>query len=533
MRITNNMLVKDMLWNANNNLVNMAKRQTELSTGKKIHRPSDDPVGITQVLKYKTDIRETEQYNKNITDALGWLEVSESSLTNIKDILQRVRELTVQAANGTNNAEDTQKIKVEVEQLTNEILVAGNATSAGRYLFAGLETNKRLFNPDGTFNIDLTSERRDLKHVVAYEVSVGEIMPIGTHPVDLFGVVSSNSFFEGILTRGTTQTTKATQTVLKANVNLNYDYTADVLDVGIGGNTYNVDETLLENTPMNPMTKQRFVDAIKSATFGATPLSDVADVFFDLNNQLVVQAKAYGSATTITDLTASAGFTGVIVTPGVNGSTSTLVGTGTITEAAVDAEGGTHTLVLQLDDKRVKIDVDFSAFNTPTAINDMINEINSQLNAQFTPVGTITASAIDGGTLNFTVNAINDGNAHSFSMDYIVSQRSEMITDLQNLMVALDTKDDTVLQTSLGKMDLHLDRVLVAMGEIGGKSNRVEFIKSRVEENEITFTSLLSKVQDVDMAEAIMYFKNLENIYRASLSVGSKVIQPSLVDFIR
>lgn len=530
MRITNNMLVKDMLWNANNNLVNMAKRQTELSTGKKIHRPSDDPVGITQVLKYKTDIRETEQYNKNITDALGWVEVSESSLTNIKDILQRVRELTVQAANGTNTAEDTQKIKVEVEELTNEILVAGNATSAGRYLFAGLETNKRLFNPDGTFNIDLTSERRDLKHVVAYEVSVGEVMPIGTHPVDLFGVVSSNSFFEGLLSRGNTQTTKATQTVLKANVNLNYDYTADVLDVGIGGNTYIVDETLLENTPMNPMTKQRFVDAIKSATFGATPLSDVADVFFDLNDQLVVQAKAYGAATTITDLTTSAGFTGVTVTPGVNGSTSTLTGTGTITDAAVATETETHTLVLQLDDKRVKIDIDFSTLNTA---NDLQVALQTQLDSQFPPAGTITATAVNGGTLNFTVNAINDGNAHAFSIDYIVAKRSEMVTDLQNLIAALNTKDDSVLQSSLEKMDIHLDRVLVAMGEIGGKSNRVEFIKARVEENEITFTSLLSKVQDVDMAEAIMYFKNLENIYRASLSVGSKVIQPSLVDFIR
>lgn len=530
MRITNNMLVKDMLWNANNNLVNMAKRQTELSTGKKIHRPSDDPVGITQVLKYKTDIRETEQYNKNITDALGWLEVSESSLTNIKDILQRVRELTVQAANGTNTVNDVQKIKVEIEELTNEVLVAGNATSAGRYLFAGLETDKKLFKPDGTFNIDLTSERRDLKHVVAYEVSVGEVMPIGTHPVDLFGVVSSNSFFEGVLSRGITQTTKATQTVLKADVNLNYDYTADVLDISIGGNTYNVDESLLENTPMNPMTKQRFVDAIKSATFGATPLSDVADVFFDLNDQLVVQAKAYGAATTIADLTASAGFTGVTVTPGVNGSTSTLTGTGIITDLAVASETGTHTLVLQLDDKRVKIDVDFSTLNTA---NDLQIALQTQLDTQFPPAGTITASAIDGGTLNFTVNAINDGNAHTFTMDYVVAQRSELVTDLQNLIAALNTKDDAVIQTSLGKMDLHLDRVLVAMGEIGGKSNRVEFIKSRVEENEITFTSLLSKVQDVDMAEAIMYFKNLENIYRASLSVGSKVIQPSLVDFIR
>ena len=532
MRVTNSMLVKDMLWNANNNLVQMAKRQNEMSTGKVITRPSDDPVGITQVLKYKTDIRESKQYSKNITDALGWLEVSESSVTNIKDILQRVRELTVQAANGTNTAEDTQKIMTEVEELTKEIIVAGNATNAGRYLFTGLETNKRLFNPDGTFNIDMTTERRDLKHVMGYEVSVGETLPIGVHSMDLFGAVSSNSFFDGILTRNKVDTNKATQSFLSAGVDLSHNFTADVLDLEVAGITYNVDESLLVNTPMNPLTKERFVDALKAATDGTNFLTDVADVYFDLNDKLVVQAKNYGSATVIDDLafSASAGITGGAVTAGTNGTTATISGTGILTDADVLADTGKHTIILQLDDVRKSIEVDFSGLST---VADLQAALQGQIDASFPPAGTITASAVDGGTLNFTINGINDGKAHALSMDYVVSQKSEMISDLQNLIGALNVKDDAVIQTSLAKLDIHLDKVLTVMGELGGKTNRIEFILSRVEENEITFTSLLSKVQDVDMAEAIMYFKNLENIYRASLSVGSKVIQPSLVDFIR
>lgn len=529
------MLIKNMLWNANNNLVSMSNYQNQLASGKKITRPSDDPVGITKVMKYKTDIRETQQYAKNIDDALGWLEVSESSITNIKDILQRVRELTVQAANGTNTAGDTDKMRVEIEQLTKEIMVSGNATSAGRYLFSGLETNKKLFNDDGTFAIDMSSERSDLKHVMAYEVSVGEVMSVGVHPKDLFGVVSNNNFFEGLMTRSTVETTKATQATLKATVDLTHDFTApgNILDVQIGALTFDVDESSLNSSAVNPMTKDRFITAIKSATSGLVKLSDVADVYYDSSDKLVIQAKTYGAGVTIVDTTVSAGFVADPVTPGVDGGNATILGTGTITDAMVadaGAAGESHTLILQLDGTRKNIVFDFTGLTT---VADFQTALQSQIDMAFPPAGTITASAVDGGTLNFTINAINDGKAHKLSADYLVSSRSEMISDLQALALALSTKDESVIQTSLGKLDMHLDKVLTVMGELGGKNNRVEFIKTRVEENEITFTSLLSKVQDVDMAEAIMYFKNLENIYRASLSVGSKVIQPSLVDFIR
>ncbi|MBE0451357.1 MAG: flagellar hook-associated protein FlgL [Clostridia bacterium] len=528
MRITNNMLVKDMLWNANNNLVQMAQRQTELSSGKKIHRPSDDPVGITQVLKYKTDIREAQQYKKNIDDSLGWLEVSESAMHNLKDILQRVRELTVQAANGTNTTDDRQKIALEVEQLMQEVITVGNSTNAGRYVFSGLQTNEKLFNPDGTYNIEMTSNRLAAKRTVEYEVSVGTTLNIGTHPVDIFGAIPNNNFFSGMITNSSVTTEKATKSTFKATVDPTLDFTGDTLAFNIGGTNYTVNATILDSTALNPMNKTRLIEAIKSATdVGTGTLSEAADVYFDANDQLVIQSNVFGAGTPIVPTITSTNLNVVSNTDGVNGSTDTLSSTAAFTDADVLAATGIHQLVFQVDNTRGVLDIDFDNLISDDKAG-LQDAVQNALNANF-GAGFVTAN-ID---LNFTVSGPNDGLTHQFSVDYVSSSESEMVVDLKNLLSALNTGDDAVIQISLGKMDLHLDRVVSVMGEIGGKTNRIEFIKTRVEENEITFTGLLSKVQDVDMAEAIMYFKNLENIYRASLSVGSKVIQPSLVDFIR
>ncbi len=527
MRITNNMLVKDMLWNANNNLVQMAQRQTELSSGKKIHRPSDDPVGITQVLKYKTDIREARQYKKNIDDSLGWLEVSESSLHNLKDILQRVRELTVQGASGTNTTSDRQKISLEVEQLMHEVITVGNATNAGRYIFSGLLTNEKLFNVDGTYNLEMTSERLTEKLSVEYEVSVGTTLDVGTHPVDIFGAIPNNNFFSGMITNSSVTTDKATKSTFTATVDPTLDFTLDTLEFNIGGADYSVVTSALDSSAVNPMTKTRLIDAIKSASDGGTGiLSDVADVYFDANDQLVIQSNVFGSSAPITPNITSTNLSEVSNANGVDGSTEFLLSTGTFTDADVLASTGVHQLVFQVDDKRVVLEIDFDNLISDDKVG-LQDAVQNALDANF---GTsFITTDID---LNFAVDGLDDGLTHLFSVDYISSSESEMIVDLKNLIGAFNTGDDPVIQTSLEKMDLHLDRVISVMGEMGGKTNRIEFIKSRVEENEITFTALLSKVQDVDMAEAIMYFKNLENIYRASLSVGSKVIQPSLVDFI-
>lgn len=535
MRITNSMLVRDMLWNANKNLVSMSARQKELSSGKRIQKASDDPVGTTMVIKYKTDIAEAEQYKKNIQSGLGWMEVSESSMMNIKELLQRIRELTVRGANGTNTAEDTQKIKSEITQLSEELLVLGNSTNAGRYIFSGLETNEKLFNKDGTYNVLMTSERVSSKPVPAYEVAIGEVLDMGTHPIDIFGIVDNNSFFDGKLNFGNVESSYATRTSHKFNLGFLADtkvpFPNEDLSIAVNGVTYTIPAAELAETPTNPMTKERFIDALNGAVdAGSNPLSSVARSFFNENSELVVEARDYG-AITVGSLsnTSSTGYTSLGQNLGADAS-GVSFSTNAMTDAEVTAATGSETIVITLDAKQYALNIDMS---TVTTVAGLATAVQNQITAVL-PAGTnLTVTGSNGNPLAFNFQGPNDGKPHVMGIDYVVSNESEMIRDLKALAQGFETKDDPVIQVGLSNIDKHLNVVLTALGELGGKTNRIEYIKARVDENKITFTGLLSKVQDVDMAEAIMHFKNLENIYRASLSVGSKVIQPSLVDFIR
>ncbi len=157
MRITNNMLVNNMINNIGTNLTRMQKYQNQLATGKKISVPSDDPIVAARALKLRTDVSKIEQYQSNAEDAQSWMEVTESTLGSIGDVLKRVRELAVQSANGTNTASDTQKIAEEVGQLKTQLIQLSNTTYAGRYIFSGYKTDTKLLNDDGTYNITVDS----------------------------------------------------------------------------------------------------------------------------------------------------------------------------------------------------------------------------------------------------------------------------------------------------------------------------------------------------------------------------------------
>jgi flagellar hook-associated protein 3 FlgL len=74
--------------------------------------------------------------------------------------------------------------------------------------------------------------------------------------------------------------------------------------------------------------------------------------------------------------------------------------------------------------------------------------------------------------------------------------------------------------------------VLSVAAQIGGRVNRLELIANRYEEDSLMYTDMKSKLEDVDQAEAVMNFKMAEYVYTAALQIGSKIIQPSLVDFL-
>src|SRR5690242_15840742 len=110
-RITQNMMNTQLMRNLNSNMRRMDNSQNQLATGRRINKPSDDPVGIAFALRYRSEIAANEQYESNANAAVSWMDYTDVTLNQAGSVLQRVRELTVQAANGTNSSESLQAIK--------------------------------------------------------------------------------------------------------------------------------------------------------------------------------------------------------------------------------------------------------------------------------------------------------------------------------------------------------------------------------------------------------------------------------------
>jgi len=119
--------------------------QEQISTGKKINRPSDDPVKQTIIVNSEKTLSEIDQFIRNIGQADASLSVSESVLSTIEDQLIRARELALQGANGTLNAGDRSNLAKELRQIYDQIVAVANTSKEGHYIFGGHQTGAAPF----------------------------------------------------------------------------------------------------------------------------------------------------------------------------------------------------------------------------------------------------------------------------------------------------------------------------------------------------------------------------------------------------
>lgn len=157
MRITNSMMRNNALWSINKNEELLNKYDTQVSTGKKIQRPSEDPIVAVRALKFRANLNEIAQFKTNAQDATSWLNVSEQAISNSVDMLKRARELCVQGASDLYETSDRESIVSELEQLKSQIMNEGNVSYAGRYIFSGYKTDTPLsFTEDTAVSYDIT-----------------------------------------------------------------------------------------------------------------------------------------------------------------------------------------------------------------------------------------------------------------------------------------------------------------------------------------------------------------------------------------
>ena len=139
-RTTNNQSAVHVLDDLQRVSAHLQATQRKLSTGKEINQVEDDPVGAGRAMFLRSQISDVRQYQKNINEALGFQDASESSMSAVQDIMKRAKELVVQAGNGTLDQTGLNNIAAEIKQLVEAARQSMNGTYAGRYLFSGTAT---------------------------------------------------------------------------------------------------------------------------------------------------------------------------------------------------------------------------------------------------------------------------------------------------------------------------------------------------------------------------------------------------------
>lgn len=193
MRVTNKMLSNNFLTDIRRNLNQMQKQQSQLTSGKEIRRASDNPFKAARSMQLHSDVECNKQYNENIKDTINWLDATDTSLDQITNSLQRVRELMVSAGNAAYGSDERRAIKDELNQKIDEVGQILNTNFDGKYLFGGtkgtskplgckeIDGNKMLYfsAKDGTEIEDTTTNHKELAQLnmmgakVNVEVSQG------------------------------------------------------------------------------------------------------------------------------------------------------------------------------------------------------------------------------------------------------------------------------------------------------------------------------------------------------------------------
>lgn len=143
MRITNQMMSKSFLRDLGRNQNYMKKINDQLTSGKEIRRPSDNPFKVARSMQLNRDIGANTQYNENIKDTTNWLDTTDTALEQLGNSFQRFRELMISAGNAAYGSDEKKAIKDEMNEKVNEIAQILNSSFDGKYIFGGTKVNSK------------------------------------------------------------------------------------------------------------------------------------------------------------------------------------------------------------------------------------------------------------------------------------------------------------------------------------------------------------------------------------------------------
>jgi len=187
MRVTEGMRYSQVLSNLASITSQHAEASQQASSGIRVGKPSDDPIAAAELARLRASSSQTSTHLSTIDTVRGDAELTESTLSDASDIFVRLKEIALQASNGSLTAEERQSMGVEVSGMKDALLTLGNTRGTRGYLFSGSQVNTPAFDTNGVFQGDDISQL----------VPIGNSSPtaVGTSGLDAFNVAGGRNVF--------------------------------------------------------------------------------------------------------------------------------------------------------------------------------------------------------------------------------------------------------------------------------------------------------------------------------------------------
>ncbi|MFV0439882.1 MAG: flagellar hook-associated protein FlgL [Lachnospirales bacterium] len=469
MRITNGMINNTMLLNINRNARRSNDYYVQLASKQKIQLPSDDPIIAARALRFRTNIAETEQYQRNVSQAQSWTEITSQAFSTVTDIIGEIESKLTTGTTGTLTAEDRQKIISDISSLTDQLKLEMNATYAGRYVFSGYRTDEEptfIKDSDEEYRITQSFSKEDMQNLQYYhKANSSDAASIGEASM----IISP------------------------------YENAENLTEVKVGGLTYTVNTKSISDT---------------------TSPYDVGDDevnFIPETGELVLGANVK-NAMKSDDLTVSydkKGFTKGDLNPKVYFACEDIKTDSDTFGLKYDMEGQ-NSMEYEIG---VGSTITINSLAKDTVTSDMVSTLERFVNS-LKSVSLSSEQDIRDKYLGAPHNLTGD------ALDEAVEEQMKL-EESQN-----STVTQILFSDMLSSIDDYASSVSIGETNMGSRMSRLELVSTRLANDLLTYEGLKSDNEEADTIEMTIKFNNAEAAYQASLSVAGKLSQMTLIDYI-
>ncbi len=493
MRITNTMMMNQTLRNVSKSKSNLSELEYQMSTEKKIARPSDDPIVAIRALSLRSSLTEIDQYlNKNIPDAQSWLDITESSLDNMDGILTDIYQYCNQGASDQFTLEDRSAIIEVLNQYKEAIYSEANTSYAGRYCFTGYKTDEAF-----TF---LTSEDANKNYSITQTFSGEDLTKIS---------VMKNSVDVGTVTTIDAADTPESESVY--NLRLAYE--------GCNGTAGTYSDVVVDGTSYSvvSVTQEEFEVHVANGDLSDPAATDVYYVYD--TGELAIPDSLYATFKDAEDISFTFekdGFEDTDFRPEMYFD-------------CVDITDPTDpiTYTMGTETQAISYSINFSqTIQVNTLGNESLSykigrDIDELCNA-LAKVGEVEDKIVE-------LNEMYD------SSIYTDAEKEQITTMIEAAEKELEYETDNMENLFSSELTRVLDyqqTVDLQLADLGARSTRLDLTKSRLTEQNTTFEDLKSKNEDVELEDTVIKYSAAQTLYQAALTAASNTVKESLLDYI-